>query len=62
MNNLKKKPQIKFISNLVLRENTLFKKIKDKINIKNIYHIDASYLWGRKKNCFNGDQKQKTIV
>ena len=56
---LKKKPQIKFISNLVLRENTLFKKIKDKINIKNIYHIDASYLWGRKEKLFQWRSKTK---
>jgi len=56
---IKKKPKIKFISNLVLRENTLFKKIKDKINIKNIYHIDASYLWGRQEKLFQWRSKTK---
>lgn len=56
---LKKKPQVKFISNLVLRENTLFKKIKDKIDLKNIYHIDASYLWGRKEKLFQWRSKTK---
>jgi predicted dehydrogenase len=49
---LKKKPNIKFISNLVLRYNSLFNKIKKKINLKNIYHIDAAYLWGRKQKLF----------
>jgi len=56
---LKKKPQIKLISNLVLRENTLFKKVKSKINIKDVYHIDASYLWGRKEKLFEWRSKTK---
>lgn len=56
---LKKKPRIKFISNLVLRENKLFKKIKNTINLKNVYHIDASYLWGRKEKLFQWRSKTK---
>lgn len=56
---LKNKPHIKFISNLVLRENSLFKKIKDKVDIKNIYHIDASYLWGRKEKLFQWRSKTR---
>ena len=50
---LNKNPKIKFTSNLVLRYNTLFNKVKKKIDLKNIYHIDASYLWGRKEKLFN---------
>lgn len=56
---LNKKPKIKFISNLVLRYNSLFKKIKSEVNLKNIYHIDASYLWGRKQKLFKW--RSKTI-
>ena len=56
---LKKKPYIKFISNLVLRENTLFNAVKKKINYKDIYHIEASYLWGRKEKLFTWRAKTK---
>lgn len=54
---LKKKKKIKFISNLVLRENSLFKAIKSKINLKNIYHVDSSYLWGRTSKLFGWRSK-----
>lgn len=56
---LKKKPKIKMISNLVLRENTLFKELKKRINKKKIYHIEASYLWGRKEKLFGWRSKVK---
>lgn len=56
---LKKNSKVKFISNLVLRENTLFKKIKKKINLKEVYHIDASYLWGRREKLFQWRSKTK---
>lgn len=56
---LKKKPNIKFIANLVLRENTLFKEIKKMINLKKIYHIDAAYLWGRKEKLLEWRSKTK---
>lgn len=56
---LKKKPNIKFISNLVLRYNSLFKKIKSQINLKNVYHIDVSYLWGRKEKLFTWRSKTR---
>ena len=56
---LTKNPKIKFISNLVLRENELFKKIKNKINLKEVYHIDASYLWGRREKLFEWRSKTK---
>jgi len=56
---LEKNPKIKFISNLVLRENELFKKIKNKINLKEVYHIDASYLWGRREKLFQWRSKTK---
>ena len=55
---LNKKKSIKFISNLVLRENSLFRAIKSKIDLKNIYHIDSSYLWGRINKLF--DWRSKT--
>ena len=58
-NELKKKPKIKFISNLVLRHNSLFNKFKKNLDKKNIYHIDASYLWGRKEKLFAWRSKTK---
>ena len=46
-----KKKNLSLISNLVLRTNSRFKKIKSIINKKkdNIYYIEADYLWGRPK-------------
>lgn len=44
---LRKKPKIKIISNLVLRVNSLFLNLKKKINIKDIFYIEADYIWGR---------------
>ena len=44
---LRKKPKIKIISNLVLRANSLFLNLKKKINIENIFYIEADYIWGR---------------
>ena len=37
------------ISNLVLRVNSLFKEFKKRIDKKNIFYIEADYVWGRKK-------------
>ena len=56
---LKLKPKIRFTSNLVLRKNSLFKAIKKKIKIKDIYHIEASYLWGRKYKLFQWRSKTR---
>ena len=40
--------KVKIISNLVLRVNDLFLKIKNSINKKKIFYVEADYLWGRK--------------
>lgn len=54
---LKKHPKIKIISNLVLRTNSLFLNFKKKMNYKNIFYIEADYLWGRKKKLFEWRSK-----
>lgn len=56
---LKLNPQIYFTSNLVLRKNSLFNKIKKKIKPSEIYHLEASYLWGRKQKLFEWRSKTK---
>ena len=56
---LKQKPKIRFSSNLVLRKNTLFNEIKKKVKIKDVYNIEASYLWGRKHKLFEWRSKTK---
>ena len=58
---LKKKPRIKFMPNLVLRKNSLFNAMKKKIDLKNVYHIQASYLWGRKEKLFEWRHKTKNF-
>ena len=45
---LKKKPNIKMVSNLVLRTNDLFLNFKKQIEKKKTIYIEADYLWGRK--------------
>ena len=57
--NLKKNPKVKITSNLVLRVNDLFKKIKSSINKKKIFYIEADYLWGRKHKLFEWRSKLK---
>lgn len=49
---LKKNPNIKMTSNLVLRVNTLFKEFKKKISKKDIFYIEADYIWGRKHKLY----------
>ena len=44
---LKKNKAVKMTSNLVLRTNDLFNKIKKKINRNNIFYIEGDYMWGR---------------
>ena len=56
---LKRNPKIKFTSNMVLRKNMLFNTIKKQINLKEIYYIDAGYLWGRKEKLFGWRSKTK---
>jgi len=56
---LKKKKDLKMISNLVLRVNSLFKEFKKRADIKNIFYIEADYIWGRKKKLFEWRSKVK---
>ena len=56
---LKKNPKVKITSNLVLRVNDLFLKIKNLINKKRIFYIEADYLWGRKYKLFEWRSKLK---
>ncbi len=51
-NLLKKNKNIKIISNLVLRTNSLFLKFKDDIDYKDIFYIEADYIWGRKEKLY----------
>ena len=51
-NLLKNNKNIKIISNLVLRTNSLFLKFKDDIDYKDIFYIEADYLWGRKEKLY----------
>lgn len=56
---IKKKKNIKITSNLVLRVNSLFKKIKKKIFLKKIYYIEADYIWGRPEKLLQWRSKIK---
>ncbi len=56
---LKKNPKIKFTSNLVLRCNDLFQKIKKKIKVKDLIYLEADYLWGRKHKLYQWRSKLK---
>ena len=49
---LSKKKTIKIMSNLVLRTNNLFNIFKSKISKKNIFFIEADYLWGREHKLY----------
>ena len=59
INNYNNKYKLNFTSNFVLRQNDLFKKIKKKLLNKNIYYIEADYLWGRKQKLFGWRSKDK---
>lgn len=56
---IKKKKNIKIISNLVLRVNSFFKTIKKKILNQNIYYIEADYIWGRPEKLLQWRSKIK---
>ena len=58
-NLIRKKPNIKIISNLVLRTNSLFLKFKNDINYKDIFYIEADYVWGRKEKLYQWRSKIK---
>ncbi len=52
-----KKSKAKITSNMVLRVNDLFCRIKKMINPKNVYYIEGDYIWGRKKKIFGWRSK-----
>ena len=54
---LKKNKKVKMISNLVLRTNSLFNFFKKNINRKDIFYIEADYLWGRIHKLFQWRSK-----
>ena len=54
---LKKKPNIKIISNLVLRANSLFINMKKQIKTDDIFYIEADYIWGRRQKLFQWRSK-----
>ena len=54
---LNKKKNLKITSNLVLRVNSLFNYFKKATNNKNIYYIEADYIWGRKHKLFGWRSK-----
>ncbi len=56
---LKKNKKIKFLSNLVLRTNSLFDNIKNKINAEELFYIEADYIWGRRQKLFGWRSKLK---
>ena len=56
---LKKNPKIKIISNLVLRANSLFVNLKKKVNIEDIFYIEADYIWGRRQKLLQWRSKIK---
>ena len=57
--NLKKNKKVKITSNLVLRVNDLFRKVKSLINKNKVFFIEADYLWGRKHKLFEWRSKIK---
>tara|TARA_B110001452_G_scaffold262505_1_gene262636 strand:- start:1098 stop:2087 length:990 start_codon:yes stop_codon:yes gene_type:complete len=56
---LKKNPKIKIISNLVLRENSLFLGLKKETKVDDIFYIEADYIWGRRQKLFQWRSKIK---
>ena len=56
---LKKNKQIKFTSNMVLRVNSLFSKIKRISQKEEIFYIEADYIWGRSHKLFEWRSKIK---
>ena len=56
---LDKNKKIKMTSNLVLRENSLFKYFRKKIKSKKVYYIEGDYIWGRRHKLFDWRSKIK---
>ena len=53
-NLLKKNKNINIISNLVLRTENIFRKIKKEIDKDKLFYIEADYIWGRLNKLTNG--------
>ena len=54
---LKKYPNLRISSNMVLRTCPLFIKVRDEVlsqKMGDIYHLEADYLWGRKEKIISG--------
>lgn len=60
----KKNKKIKFIPNLPLRTEPIFKFFKEKIKKEKVYYIEADYLWGRYKKLFEwrANSKNYSII
>ncbi len=56
---MKKNKDLYICSNLVLRVNSLFEKLKKKINKDQIYYLEADYIWGRLEKFFSWRSKIK---
>ena len=52
-----KKSNSKISSNMVLRVNEMFVKIKQKVKKENIFYIEGDYIWGRIKKLFGWRSK-----
>ncbi len=57
--NLENNKNLKFMCNLVLRVNSLFKKIRLLVKYKNVFYIESDYIWGRKYKLFGWRSKTK---
>ena len=54
---IKQNKNINITSNLVLRVNSLFKNLKNKIKKDKVYYIEGDYIWGRKQKLFGWRSK-----
>ena len=62
-NILKKNKNIKIMSNLVLRTENIFRKIKKEIAKDKLFYIEADYIWGRLNKLTKvGEIRQKIIL
>ena len=59
LNLTRKYKMVRFISNLPLRTEPIFKFFRKKIKKEKIYYIEADYLWGRYKKLFEWRSKSK---
>lgn len=59
IDNMIKKKNINLFSNLVLRVNSIFNNIKNIVDNKKVFYIEADYIWGRKNKLFGWRSKDK---